>query len=120
MAPIVRAVVLTLIHFVPRFFLTVILTVLPARLVGVTLPFAVTRLPSLIAPFVRPLNLSETVGVNTGGAPTTVKLEALVAVPPGVVTAIVPLLAPAGTVAVICVAEAMLKVALVAKAIELP
>ncbi len=35
------------------------------------------------------------------GAATTVKLLALVAVPPGVVTAIVPLVAPAGTVAVI-------------------
>ena len=35
------------------------------------------------------------------GAPITVKLPALVAVPPGVVTAIVPVVAPTGTVAVI-------------------
>ena len=35
------------------------------------------------------------------GAWTTVKLPALVAVPPGVVTEIVPVVAPAGTVAVI-------------------
>jgi hypothetical protein len=41
----------------------------------------------------------------TVGAATTVKLEALVAVPPGVVTEIVPVVAPAGTVAVTCVAE---------------
>jgi hypothetical protein len=38
------------------------------------------------------------------GAGMTVKLPALVAVPPGVVTAIVPVVAPVGTVAVICVA----------------
>ena len=35
------------------------------------------------------------------GEPMTVKLLALVAVPPGVATAIVPVVAPAGTVAVI-------------------
>ena len=35
------------------------------------------------------------------GAWTTVKLLALVAVPPGVVTEMVPVVAPAGTVAVI-------------------
>ena len=34
----------------------------------------------------------------------TVKVPLLVAVPPGVVTAIFPVLAPVGTVAVICVA----------------
>jgi hypothetical protein len=39
------------------------------------------------------------------GDPTTVKLLALVAVPPGVVTAIDPVVAPVGTVAVIWVAE---------------
>ena len=39
------------------------------------------------------------------GAPITVKVSALVAVPPGVVTAIDPVVAPAGTVAVICVEE---------------
>jgi hypothetical protein len=39
------------------------------------------------------------------GAGMTVKLEALVAVPPGVVTLMGPVVAPAGTVAVIWVAE---------------
>src|SRR2546427_1297722 len=43
----------------------------------------------------------------------TVKLEALVAVPPGVVTLIVPVVAPVGTVAVICVAELTVNVAVV-------
>jgi hypothetical protein len=49
------------------------------------------------------------------GAGITVKLDALVAVPPAVVTLIVPLVALAGTVAVICVSELTVKlVALVA------
>lgn len=47
------------------------------------------------------------------GAGTTVKLVALVAVPPGVVTAIVPVVAPVGTVAVIVVALALKVVAAV-------
>src|SRR5882672_1999574 len=42
----------------------------------------------------------------------TVKLPALVAVPPGVVTLIVPVVAPAGTVAWIEVAELTVKLAL--------
>ena len=108
-APIVRAVLLIVTHVVRRFFCTVSLTLLPARLVGVTLPFAVTRLPSLIAPFVRPVSLSVTVGVNTSAV--TVKLVALVPVPAAVVTAMGPLLAPAGTVAVSREAEATLKLA---------
>ena len=41
----------------------------------------------------------------------TVKSVALVAVPPGVVTLIVPVVALAGTVAVICVSELKVKVA---------
>ena len=41
--------------------------------------------------------------VSVGLGAVTVKLAALVAVPPGVVTAIGPDVAPAGTVAVICV-----------------
>jgi hypothetical protein len=41
----------------------------------------------------------------TVGAATTVKLDPLVPVPPGVVTAIAPVVAPAGTVVVIEVAE---------------
>jgi hypothetical protein len=39
------------------------------------------------------------------GAPATVKLAVLVAVPPGVVTAIKPEVAVVGTKAMICVAE---------------
>ena len=39
------------------------------------------------------------------GAGITVKLLLVVAVPPAVVTAMVPVVAPVGTVAVICVAE---------------
>src|SRR5712691_6614438 len=47
--------------------------------------------------------------VGAEGAAVTVKLVALVAVPPGVVTLIAPLVAPLGTVAVICVSELTLK-----------
>src|SRR5439155_5410873 len=43
--------------------------------------------------------------VIVGAGAVTVKLLALVAVPPGVVTEIAPVVAPAGTVAVTCVAE---------------
>jgi hypothetical protein len=55
-----------------------------------------------------PLPLREEVGLGVGvplldGVGLTVKLAALVASPPGVVTLSGPLLAPAGTVAVICV-----------------
>ena len=52
--------------------------------------------------------------VTVGGVVSpTVKLAALLAVPPGVVTLIGPLVAPAGTVAVIAVAELTVKLALV-------
>src|SRR3989441_3173369 len=53
--------------------------------------------------------------VTVGGvvSVTTVKLLALLAVPPGVVTLSGPLVAPAGTVAVIVVAEPTVKLALV-------
>ena len=47
------------------------------------------------------------------GATMTVNVPALVAVPPGVVTDIFPVVAPAGTVAVICVAELTVKVELI-------
>src|SRR6266480_2050674 len=47
------------------------------------------------------------------GGLMTVKLAALLAVPPGVVTLIGPLVAPAGTVVVIAVAELTVKLALV-------
>src|SRR2546425_6530638 len=53
--------------------------------------------------------------VTVGGvvSVTTVKLLALLAVPPGVVTLSGPVVAPAGTVAVIVVAEPTVKLALV-------
>src|SRR5438046_4787524 len=52
--------------------------------------------------------------VTVGGVVSpTVKLAALLAVPPGVVTLIGPLEAPAGTVVVIAVAELTVKLALV-------
>src|SRR5947199_8900033 len=53
--------------------------------------------------------------VTEGGvvSPTTVKLLALLAVPLGVMTLIEPVVAPAGTVAVIVVAEPTVKLALV-------
>src|SRR5712691_12784924 len=47
--------------------------------------------------------------VGAEGAAVTVKLVALVAVPPGVVTLIAPLVAPLGTVAAICVSELPVK-----------
>src|SRR5256712_8816342 len=50
--------------------------------------------------------------VIVGGLAVTVKLPALVPVPPGVVTLIVPVVAPAGTVAWIAVAELTAKPAL--------
>jgi hypothetical protein len=50
--------------------------------------------------------------VIVGGLATTVKLLALVAVPPGVVTLIGPVVAPVGTVACIAVAELTTKLAL--------
>ena len=49
----------------------------------------------------------------TVGAGIGVKLPALVAVPPGVATVIGPVVAPEGTVAVICVDESAVKTALV-------
>src|SRR5437899_8412108 len=49
--------------------------------------------------------------VVVGGLATTVKLPVLVAVPPGVVTLIVPVVAPPGTVAWIAVAELTTKLA---------
>ena len=51
--------------------------------------------------------------VIVGGGPATVKLLVLVAVPLGVVTVIGPVPAVAGTVVLIWVAEATVKVALV-------
>jgi hypothetical protein len=52
--------------------------------------------------------------VSVGGEAVTVNVPALVAVPPAVVTLHLPEDAPAGTVAVICVAELTVKVAVAA------
>jgi hypothetical protein len=72
--------------------------VAPAKL----LPSIVTEVPT--GPF---LGLNEPIL----GAPVTVKFDELVAVPDGVVTAIGPVVAPLGTVAVIFVPELTVKVA---------
>jgi hypothetical protein len=74
----------------------------PAKLV----PARVTLVP------MEPLAGAKLESVGAGGA-VTVKLPELVAVPPGVVTAHWPELAPDGTVAVICVAESTVNVAVV-------
>ena len=83
--------------------LTVNDAVVPASFTDVApvrfVPVSVTLVPT------GPLDGLKPVSVGAGGGAVTVKLEALVAVPPGVVTLHVPELAPAGTVAVICVAE---------------
>ena len=50
-----------------------------------------------------------TVTVSERAGAVTVKLAALVPVPPGVVTVMEPVVAPAGTVAVICVPESTVK-----------
>src|SRR3989442_15831007 len=74
-------------------------TVVPVKLV----PLMVTLVPTGPLAGVKP--------VIVGGL-VTVKLLALVAVPPGVVTLIVPVVAPVGTVARIEVAEFTVKLAL--------
>jgi hypothetical protein len=68
-------------------------------------PLMVTLVPA--APLVGENELIVGAG---GGAPVTVKLVGLVAVPPGVVTVIGPLVAPLGTFAVICVLDTIVKV----------
>ena len=87
------------------------------------LPRLPEALASLLAPPPNepaPLLLLEEVGVGEGlllldgvglTAGLTVKLAALVAVPPGAVTVTGPLVAPEGTVAVICVSLFTVKVA---------
>src|SRR6185436_15488017 len=68
-------------------------------------PVMVTAAPT------RPLVGENEEIVGAGGM--TVKSPALVAVPPGVVTLILPVVAPAGTVVLICVLDTTLKVAAV-------
>jgi hypothetical protein len=74
---------------------------MPPKLTAVAeamfVPFTVTNVPTAPEAGVK----LDTVGAGT----VTVKSDALVAVPPGVVTAIGPVVAPTGTVAVACVAE---------------
>jgi hypothetical protein len=65
---------------------------------------AATLVPAIVAGRVL-LTTVALANMSFGGAVGTVKLELLVAVPPGVVTEIVPLVAPPGTDATICVAE---------------
>jgi hypothetical protein len=69
--------------------------VVPLRFV----PMMVTVVPVRPPPGLKELMVGELVAV------VTVKLPELVAVPEGVVTLIGPLVAPLGTVTVICVAE---------------
>jgi len=75
--------------------------VVPVKLV----PVIVTAVPT------GPLAGENEVIVGAGG--TTVKSPALVPVPDGVVTVILPLVAPAGTAVLICVGEITVKVAAV-------
>src|SRR5215213_2559172 len=67
------------------------------------LPAIVTSVPCL------PLGGEKPVIAGAAGAVVTVKLVGLVAVPAPVVTEIVPVVAPEGTVAVICVLEPTVK-----------
>ncbi|MEI6449727.1 MAG: hypothetical protein WCP98_07220 [Actinomycetes bacterium] len=94
-----------------------VIRVLPTTLKAAPVPLKVT----LVAP-VRPLPLMVTlaptgpeVGVKLvtagdAGDDVTAKLVALAAVPPGVATASLPVVAPVGTLAVICVLPTTLKV----------
>lgn len=82
-----------------------VVAAVPLKLTAVT-PVKFVPVIVTVAPFA-PLEGVKEVMVGAG---TTVKLVALVAVPPGVVTAIVPVVAPVGTVAVIVVAFVALKV----------
>ena len=72
-------------------------------------PWNVTRVtPVKLAPVIVttvPVGPPAGVKLEMVGVLPTKKLPALVPVPPGVVTAIAPVVAPDGTVAVICVAE---------------
>ena len=81
----------------------------PAEIVAEPVPFVIDHVP----PPTEFVNAGVVLPVQTVAAPPpiaagvglTVKLPAEVPVPPEVVTAIVPVVAPTGTVAVICVAE---------------
>ena len=85
------------------------------KLAAVPLKVTAVAPVKLVPPMVTLAPANALVGVKlvTVGGFTTVKLLALLAVPPAVVTLIVPLEVPAGTVAVIAVAEFTAKLALV-------
>jgi hypothetical protein len=57
---------LALTHLAPFFSCALSATLPPARLAGVTTPLAVTLLPSLIEPLLRPVSLSVSVGAGVG------------------------------------------------------
>src|SRR6266480_1315455 len=100
-APAGTVVVIAVAELTVKLALTLLnsTAVAPLKLV----PLIVTLVPTGPLPGVKL--------VIVGGL-ITVKLAALLAVPPGVVTLIGPLVAPAGTVAVIAVAELTVKLAL--------
>jgi hypothetical protein len=86
----------------PTFFQP--LLVLRWILTGTLASHAVNASPTLTTPLATRCLFSDSVTVLEWGM-LTVKFAVLVAVPPGVVTLILPVVAPVGTVAVICVAE---------------
>ncbi len=86
----------------PTFFQP--LLVLRWILTGTLASHAVNESPTLTAPLATTCLVSLSVTLLEW-AMLTVKFATLVAVPPGVVTEIFPVVAPVGTVAVICVAE---------------
>ena len=87
---------------------TVKVALVPLNLTDVAL---VNAVPVIVMLAPTPPLLGEKLVIEGGGI--TVKELALVPVPPAVVTLIVPEVAPAGTVAVICVAELTVNVAVV-------
>jgi hypothetical protein len=94
----------------PTFFQP--LLVLRWILTGTLASQAVNVSPTLTTPLATTCFFSDRVTL-LAWAMLTVKFAALVAVPPGVVTLILPVVAPVGTVAVICVAEFTVNVAVV-------
>lgn len=86
----------------PTFFQP--LLVLRWILTGTFASHAVNASPTLTTPLATRCLFSDSVTLLEWGM-LTVKFAVLVAVPPGVVTEILPVVAPVGTVAVICVAE---------------
>jgi hypothetical protein len=88
---------------------TVNIAVVPLNLTELT-PVKPTPVMTTVVPITPLVGLND---VIANPPLVTVKLVALVAVPPGVVTLMGPVVAPAGTVAVICVFESTVKAAFV-------